>query len=393
MGMKMDEILEELGRKFCFPRRDISCIKIPVNCVEFTDEGIEQFNRLYCYCLEMERSGRYTRLQWTQGKGKPYYNIRTGKEVFKPPAWSIVRYGSGADIYIIDEHWFRFQLRPHKEDSVWNGVHCYYYFKKVCKERFGIDLEDYYISPEEGDYIHRHIVEAPVNVVEQRYIDQTYYHVHHLDLNASYFSGIAQAFPELEPPIQYFYQNRKKNPHNKEILTHTSGYFRCDKIGRRLAHLTAAGIEYTKIQLNVLTEEITRAGYWPLSYTTDGIWYAGLTEEPYHGPGEGPDLGQWKNDHINCQWRIQSPKAYEFIENGKYNVRLSGRTILERQYPRELWGWGDLKKAQEHGVIYYIFDRKRGFEKIIGDLDSYRIFDNKTIKEVDISNEIEMDPV
>ena len=66
---------------------------------------------------------------------------------------------------------------------------------------------------------------------------------------------------------------------------------------------------------------------------------------------------------------------------------------MERQYPRELWGWGDLKKAQEHGVIYYIFDRKRGFEKIIGDLDSYRIFDNKTIKEVDISNEIEMDPV
>lgn len=221
----MNKILEEIGKKFTPFRKDINCIKIPVNCEEFNQDGIDKFNRLYSYCLDREKSGDYTRLQWTQGKGKDHYNIRTGKNSFNPPAWDIVRYGSGADIYIIDERCFRFQLRPHKQDRLWNGVHCYYYFRKVCKEKFGLDLESLYIPAEEGKYIHEHIIEAPSNVIENRLRNKTFYNAHHLDLNSAYLAGIALSYPILEDPIQYFYKNRKKKPHYKEILTHTTGFF------------------------------------------------------------------------------------------------------------------------------------------------------------------------
>lgn len=377
----MDSILEELGKKSVPLRRDISCIKLPVNCLEFTGDGIDQFNQLYQYCRKMEAQGKYTRLQWTQGRGKDHYNIRVGKNSFLPPAWDIVRYGSGADIYVIDEICFRLQLRPHKKDKLWNGVHCYYYFKKVCKEKFDLELEKFYIPPEEGKKIHKSIIEAPTYVIENRFRDRTFYSTHHLDLNSSYLSGIAKSYPEFEEPIQYFYKNRKKNPHFKEILTHTTGFFRCDRIGHQLAHLTQAGIEYTRERLDALTDELRSAGYFPISYTTDGIWYTGQ-EEPYHGPGEGKDLGQWKNDHINCKFRIRSPKAYEFVENGRYNVRLSGKTLFDAQCPRENWTWGDLYRAADH-TIYLVWTEKEGFQRLIGTEESNRILDNKTIVDMD----------
>ena len=86
-----------------------------------------------------------------------------------------------------------------------------------------------------------------------------------------------------------------------------------------------------------------------ISYNTDGVWYDG---EIYHGEGEGPNLGQWSNDHVNCMFRAKSAGAYEFIEDGKYYPVVRGQTTLDAIKPRSSWEWGDIYKSTSLQYYY-----------------------------------------
>lgn len=107
-----------------------------------------------------------------------------------------------------------------------------------------------------------------------------------------------------------------------------------------------------------LAFELTISGREVIGYNTDGIWYRG---EIYHGNGEGDNLGEWHNDHINCLFRSKSDGAYEFIEDGKYMAVVRGNTSFDAIEPdRNNWHWGDIYKGtlltfkfdEEKGVIY-----------------------------------------
>ena len=95
----------------------------------------------------------------------------------------------------------------------------------------------------------------------------------------------------------------------------------------------------------------------------DGIWYQG---EIYHDEDEGPNIGQWANDHINCKWRAKSSGSYEFIEDGKYYPVVQGCTGYDCVKPRTEWEWGDIYKTGKQ-LVYYFKDGVGLIENKIGD--------------------------
>ena len=74
--------------------------------------------------------------------------------------------------------------------------------------------------------------------------------------------------------------------------------------------------EYSnKLSADEMNARLIANGDKILGHNTDGIWYQGPV---YHGEGEGNDLGQWRNDYVDCRFRAKSSGAYEFIENGSF---------------------------------------------------------------------------
>ena len=116
------------------------------------------------------------------------------------------------------------------------------------------------------------------------------------------------------------------------------------------AHLAKDAIEDNNIRVATLAKKLQVAGREVLGFNTDGIWYRG---EIYHGKGEGDNLGEWSNDHKNCILRSKSNGAYEFIEDGVYNVVLRGQSTRDLVEPdRDKWTWGDIYKGTVIGFKY-----------------------------------------
>ena len=126
-------------------------------------------------------------------------------------------------------------------------------------------------------------------------------------------------------------------------------------VNARWAHLSRDAIKDNNDRIDKLSEAIVLAGGRVIGNNTDGIWYIG---DVYHGKGEGPTLGQWENDHVNCMLRAKSHGAYEFVENGKYSAVVRGLTSYDNEVPRENWKWGDIYKS---GVIVLDWDEETGF--------------------------------
>ena len=94
-----------------------------------------------------------------------------------------------------------------------------------------------------------------------------------------------------------------------------------------------------------IVEKLEKSGRTVLLLNTDGVWYNGPL---YHGDGEGPELGQWQTDHKNCQFRMASAGAYEFIEKGIYHPVIRG---IPNDTKTE-WKWGDIYKEKAIPSIF-----------------------------------------
>ena len=157
-------------------------------------------------------------------------------------------------------------------------------------------------------------------------------------------AGIASAFPALHDPIEYIY-NRRKEPGKssiyKAILTHSFGYMQSEysPVYYQLSHLSKSAMVWCRNQIIDLTKRLNQSGRKVLMRNTDGIWYQG---DIYHSDGEGKQLGQWENDHINCKYRAKSKGIYEYIADGVYTVVARGRYELDKVKPRDKWQWGDI---------------------------------------------------
>lgn len=75
-------------------------------------------------------------------------------------------------------------------------------------------------------------------------------------------------------------------------------------------------------------------------------------------------MGDWHNDRINCQFRMKSDGAYEFIENGIYYPVIRG---IANDVKND-WQWGDIY-TEKAKLQLFTFDEKEGIslngEKVV----------------------------
>lgn len=322
-------------------------MKIPVYTIDNTAEGAHEFN---VYYRELLGKG-WNSIVRTAGSGKTKKKgISTARKYFKPPMWD-VRYSSACiEITVVANKMLRIQFRQVSSVEEDDGPVMYgsQAVRELKKEfaRDGIDLEKYAI--ENGADVKKEIPKYIIALEKAIYKDLTFEKCHHIDFHNSFPAGLVNHHPEMGPTITRIYENRKEKPINKSILNNSIGYFHSlDCCGARWAHLAKDAISDNNDRLRELAQRLKEAGRLVISYNTDGIWYQG---DIYHGEGEGKKLGEWENDHVNCQFRAKSEGAYEFIEDGAYHPVVRGRTNYDLIKPRSEWEWGDIyrKEAKPH---------------------------------------------
>lgn len=309
---------------------------IPVNQLKINKENMDFFN------LEVSKCRGYHSIIRTEG-GKISRETRL-------PAYDIRYTKSCVELTVLDKTgFFRIQFRSSgekKEDTVLSGHKSFLIFKKMCLD-CGIDLNEY--SIENGEELKKEIEPYIIKMEKEIYKDKTFV-AHHLDFHSSFPSGLVLTHPEFRPVIETLYNGRKNHPEYKLILNSTIGYMQsvqCCKA--RWANLSRDAINNNNERLRTLARRLQLSGRKILAYNTDGIWYIG---DVYHDQDEGPGIGNWANDHINCKIRFKSAGAYEFIENGVYTPVVRGHTLLDDKKPRSEWVWGDIYQNDAEPLRY-----------------------------------------
>ena len=152
----------------------------------------------------------------------------------------------------------------------------------------------------------------------QTYINRLV-HVSHVTLTTNddtFAEGMTQPVMKdgTEEGKMRIFKQRKDNPELKIALDAGIGFFQSqycrimDCGPYSLARLAQKALNRNKEKMVELTERMKNRGYQILAHNTDGIWYTGGV---YHGRGEGPNVGEWENDHINCKYRAKSKGIYD----------------------------------------------------------------------------------
>lgn len=338
--------------------RNINYLLIPVNQFELSEEGVKNFNKVY---FDIKKNCKnFSKIVRT-----PSGSISINKRNFRPYMWDVRELKSCVEITVIAgfSGMFRVQLRSGKKDhddfKIW-GRTAFAEFKKLCKKH-NIDLKKFYID--NGFEVKQQIQKPFICFEKECYEAMTFEHVHHIDLNSSYMSGIAKTFPELFPVIKEAYDLRKdetKNSIYKAILTHTCGFMQSSQIKYSLSHMSKAAIDFNNEMILNIRQKMIEQGFKPILYNTDGIWYTHHDGIQYHDENEGKELGQWKNDHTNCIFQALSPGKYHYIENGVCETVLRGQTRLDKMKDRSKWTWKDLYDVKNTEIMYVKFDEEEG---------------------------------
>lgn len=330
---------------------------IPITVFDVNDAGMHAFNEIYEF---IKKYDSITRLVRTKSGG-----ISISRQNFLPPMYDVKQSSSVVEITIlVEEGMWRFQFRKDftKADTATGGTLATNIFKKKLKELSDIDLEDYWISNglEERKDVPKYLImsnEAFCPTSSSINNAPVWTNVHHIDFHSSFAGGLANAYPEFRPALEYFYNKRKENPINKGVLNSLIGnlwsthYKECGYV-----RLAKAAIKDNNDRVLKLTQALEESGRIPLLWNTDGVWYYG---DVYHGEGEGNKLGEWENDHLNCTFRVKSKGSYEFIEDGEYKPVVRGVPDEKKKN----WTWGSIfsKDAEPQ---QYAFDEERGIYKL-----------------------------
>lgn len=329
-------------------------INIPVNRLPINDEGVAEWNRIITYInsLNLPKIIR-----------TPSHGICTIGAYNKYDCYDISGNMHVYELTLLTfKGCYRIQLRNDpiktKNGKELNGPYALKYFKKLC-EKHGINLDGYRVNngveiknawKDEEEKIYKRLVYPLSYDLKDKEIEN----VHHIDLCSGFQSGLMRAFPEFEKPCRELYSKRHEDESIKAIQVYSIGEMWSTRNGAQLINLAKGAIEENNRLLDDIICRLLETGRQPILVNTDGIWYTG---EVYHDKTENHDLGGWRNDYINCKLRFRSANSYEFIHNGKYNVRLSGKSTYETIVPRQNWVWGDIYKG---AVISYKFDKETG---------------------------------
>ena len=346
----MTELNALLAEKGIPILRHVNKLKMPVHVINISEEGAHQMNVYYHALLK----SNYNTIVRTKK-----FAISISKGNFRPPMWDVRYSRSCLEITIVgEERMLRIQFRQNNaldadksgEERKIYGRQAVNAFRKEL-EKDGIDLDDYIIDNgvEVKKTIPKYIIrEADRNVCGK---DIVWEGCHHIDFHNSFPAGLCNTHPEFRPTVERLYLTRKTKPINKAILNYSIGFFQSiDGCGAQWAHLSKDAIKDNNDRLWELSQRLTDAGRKVLLWNTDGVWYQG---DIYHGDGEGKNLGEWENDHVNCKFRAKSRGAYEFVEDGKYYPVLRGHTKLDKQKSRDQWEWGDIFNLDAEVIEFY----------------------------------------
>lgn len=337
---------EELIKyKHSAPTLKPNFIKIPVNNFGLNDEGAHMINEIFDY---VSNTGYKNIIRTNSGgisyKSKfPSYDVRISKTCY--------------EITLLDSSGlYRFQFRSNgseikdgENQEKMYGRQAFALFKKKCKEA-NIDLESMAIS--NGVAVKTEIEKPYIKLATPMVADRIFTNAHHIDFHNSYPAGLCNKHPEFKSVVEPLYQTRKTNPENKAVLNLTVGFMQSiSGCNARWAHLAKDAIADNNRRIEDIANRLRESGRIILSYNTDGIWYYG---DIYHGEGEGKNLGEWENDHINCKFRAKSAGAYEFIEGDKYYAVVRGETRLDLIKPRTEWVWGDIYNREAVVIKYEV---------------------------------------
>lgn len=330
---------------------------IPVHQCDITEEGAREFNAIFRIAKRMER-----RIIRTPSGGISFSNMRRGE----CSDWR--RLCHCVEITIIcSQGMWRFQFRSKTASKNRSRKICgrsaFGRLRAMLKED-GIDLEKFAI--ENGAEVKKEIPMPLIRFAAPELVGIPFKRAHHIDFHSSYPAGLCNTHPEFLPTMSRIYRLRHEGDVHKAILNYSIGFMQSITLCHaRWAHLSRDAIADNNKRVLELAARLKKEGRFPILFNTDGIWYSG---EIYHGEGEGDDMGQWHNDHTDCQFRAASPGSYEFIEDGKYNAVVRG--IPEAR--KEGWEWGAIFKD---GAIpeRYVFSPENGIMKIDTKGESHEI--------------------
>ena len=327
-------MLKELAKlKHTASSSRLNYLLIPVTTFDINKEGAKGFNKIYfwlrkqnLYKLERTRSG----------------SIKNGPHV-KRPAWDIKVNHYCVELTVIMEgKAWRIQFRT-KLPKGMSGKKAFTVFKRMLLKD-GVNLDE--MAIDNGEEVKKEIEHYLVKPYHRFFLDKTYNNAHHIDFHSSFAGGLANTHPEFRKTLEWLYENREKDEINKNILNFSIGYLQSIQgCKAKWAHLSKDAIEDNNKRVLDIVKRLEESGRTVLLLNTDGVWYNGPL---YHGDGEGSGLGQWQNDHKNCQFRMASAGAYEFIEKGVYHPVIRG-------IPNDIkgkWIWGDIYKEKAIPSIF-----------------------------------------
>ena len=327
-------MIKELAKlKHCDSSSRLNYLLIPVSTFDVTEEGAKAFNKIYLWLKKQELHD----LERTSSG-----SIKNGPHV-KRPAWDIKSNHYCVELTVVMEgKAWRIQFRT-KLPKGMSGKKAFTIFKRLLLKD-GVDLEK--MAIENGPEVKKEIEHYLVKPYHKFFIDKTYNNAHHIDFHSSFAGGLANTHPEFKKTLEWLYEHRDKSEINKNILNFSIGYMQSlQGCKAKWAHLSKDAISDNNKRVLDIVKRLEERGRTVLLLNTDGVWYNGPL---YHGEGEGTGLGQWQNDHKNCQFRMAGAGAYEFIEKGKYHPVIRG---IPNDTKTE-WKWGDIYKEKAIPSIF-----------------------------------------
>lgn len=325
---------------------------IPTTTLGANKESAKIFNEIYDWIRRLD----LPYLKRTKSGG-----ISKAAENYMGCGWCVdADKNNSVELIIIYYRMWKIRFKARKDEGEVAGWEAWETWLKIC-EKFGIDMDDYTID--NGPEVKKEI-ESWMIWFNDKYIDMTINGVHHIDLRSAFGGGLIETHPVFKEPMEYVYKKRKTSAKYKSVIVNTIGCFQSLKKPweARWAHLAKDAIKWCNDTIRDIARRLEESGRVLIAFNTDGIWYAG---EVYHGEGEGDNIGQWSNDHINCKIRFKSKGAYEYEEDGTYHPVIRGSTGLDKVKPRSEWQWGDIY-SKEAKVLKFYFDPEVGITDEFG---------------------------
>lgn len=343
MKDKIQELLDAIcGDNYTEEWKELNYQLIPTTVINASIGNEIQFNELYQLLLN---SG-YEQIKRTKSGG---ISIDKSQRLYHHKIFDVKEFGAVVEItlckpveYRMRSYRIQWRINNYKDDQnnehLVTGRESFNIFKRMCK-KYGINLDDYAVTKEEGIEINKQITKPDIRLFDSFIMERkTIYNVCHLDFHKFYMSGLMKARPEFKEVIQAIASKAKLDKKYKTVLAATIGYFHSPACGYKYAQLAKDAINKAYEDYYKVMDELSKERKI-IATNTDGIWYKGAE---WHGIFESEELGGWSNDHINCVIRFKSAGSYEFIENDVYYPVVRGRTLLDKIKDRSEWQWGDI---------------------------------------------------